>query len=96
LLGCVTASIAVSLALVEAIGGRATAAAVAAKLGVLDWNNRHRSDQFKLGFSDVHSRTYRSKAYALAATNNTVISLRGLHIMPDRLDVLTFNLSTLR
>ena len=132
----VTASIPVSLALVEAIGGRVTAAAVATRLGVEDWSNRHQSDQFKLSVrdvltgvinwlsfwakddiaipiaggvdeialalaADVHSRTYRSKAYSLAATKQPVISQRGLRILPDRLEnqtdayVATFSLSAL-
>lgn len=44
----VTASIPVSLALVEAIGGRARAASVAQAMGVEDWSAAHRSDKFKL------------------------------------------------
>ena len=42
------ASIPVSLALVEAIGGRERALAVATALGVADWSPAHRSDDFQL------------------------------------------------
>jgi transcriptional regulator GlxA family with amidase domain len=45
----VTASIPVSLALVEAIGGHERAVSVARALGVSDWGATHRSDDFKLG-----------------------------------------------
>ena len=44
----VSASIPVSVALVEAIGGRAKAESVARSLGVMDWSPRHDSEQFKL------------------------------------------------
>ena len=44
----VSASIPISLALVEAIGGRAQAEKVAAFLGVDDWSSSHNSEQFKL------------------------------------------------
>lgn len=44
----VTASMPVSLALVEAIGGPARAAEVAACMGVKDWSPRHRSASFHL------------------------------------------------
>jgi len=43
-----SASIPVSLALVEAIGGRERALAVAKSLGVADWSPAHRSDDFQL------------------------------------------------
>ena len=117
----VTASIPVSLALVESIGGHAIALEVATRLGVQDWSSRHQSDQFELGFTDVvtglinwlsiwakddigipidsgtdeialalaadvYSRTFRSKAYSVASTSDPVISQRGLHILPDRLE----------
>ncbi len=44
----VTASIPVSLALVEAIGGRERAVSVARAMGAADWSDAHRSDDFKL------------------------------------------------
>lgn len=44
----VTASVPVSLALVEAIGGRERAAALAARLGVASWDARHPSASFAL------------------------------------------------
>lgn len=48
----VTASIPLSLALVEAIGGRALADATAARLGVSDWSPRHRTADFQLRKSE--------------------------------------------
>jgi len=45
----VTASIPVSLALVEAIAGGERAEAVARDLGATDWSAAHRSDDFRLG-----------------------------------------------
>ena len=45
----VTASIPVSLALVEAIAGGERAEAVARDLGAPDWSTAHRSDDFRLG-----------------------------------------------
>ena len=44
----VSASLPVSLALVEAIGGRARAGALAAELGAESWDTRHDSSAFKL------------------------------------------------
>jgi len=44
----VTASIPVSIALVEAIAGRKRAAAVARKMGIESWSNEHPSTHFKL------------------------------------------------
>ena len=44
----VSASIPVSVALVEAIGGRAAAGRVATLLGISDWSAAHNSEQFKL------------------------------------------------
>jgi putative intracellular protease/amidase len=44
----VSASIPVSVALVEAIGGRARAERVARFLGITDWSPAHNSEQFKL------------------------------------------------
>ncbi|WKB54003.1 DJ-1/PfpI family protein [Eleftheria terrae] len=48
-----SASIPVSLALVEAIAGRDRAQQVAAELGVPDWNVAHDSERFKLGARTV-------------------------------------------
>jgi putative intracellular protease/amidase len=45
----VSASIPISIALVEAIGGRAAAERLAARIGVTDWSPRHDSEQFRLG-----------------------------------------------
>lgn len=45
----VTASIPVSIALIEAIGGRDRAAAVAARLLVNDWSDAHDSSQLRIG-----------------------------------------------
>ena len=45
----VSASIPISVALIEAIGGRARAEAVAKTLGVKDWSPVHDSGQFRLG-----------------------------------------------
>jgi putative intracellular protease/amidase len=47
------ASIPVSLALVEAIGGRERALAVAKSLGVADWSPEHRSDDFYLNAGHI-------------------------------------------
>lgn len=44
----VSASIPISVALVEAIGGRARAEALAKTLGATDWSPRHNSEQFRL------------------------------------------------
>jgi transcriptional regulator GlxA family with amidase domain len=49
----VTASIPMSLALVEAIGGHAVAAATARRLGVESWGSAHRTADFVLGRSDI-------------------------------------------
>lgn len=48
----VTASIPVSLALVEAIGGREAAEATARRLGVSDWSAAHRTADFHLSKGD--------------------------------------------
>lgn len=45
----VSASIPISIALIEAIAGRPRAEAVAARLGVSDWSAAHDSTQFRLG-----------------------------------------------
>jgi transcriptional regulator GlxA family with amidase domain len=44
----VSASIPISIALVEAIAGRARAEALAKRLGATDWSPRHNSEQFRL------------------------------------------------
>lgn len=49
----VTASIPMSLALVEAIAGRQTAEATAHRLGVEHWGAAHRSDNFQLSRGDI-------------------------------------------
>jgi len=49
----VTASIPVSLAIVEAIAGRERAAAVASTLGAQDWSAAHRSERFQLSGRDM-------------------------------------------
>jgi len=49
----VTASIPVSIAIVEAIAGRERAEALARELGVTDWSARHDSDAFRLGAGGV-------------------------------------------
>jgi hypothetical protein len=49
----VSASIPISVALVEAIGGRAAAEKVASFLGVTDWSAAHNSEQFKLDAGSV-------------------------------------------
>ncbi|MDQ0465035.1 putative intracellular protease/amidase [Caulobacter ginsengisoli] len=48
----VTASIPASLALVEALGGHAAAAGLAARLGVSDWSPAHQTDDFQITRSD--------------------------------------------
>lgn len=58
----VAASLPVSLALVEAIGGTAAARSVADRLGVRDWGATHRTADFRIGFGD-----YVRAAGALAA-----------------------------
>ena len=52
----ITASVPLMLALVEAIGGRAGAQKLAARLGVPDWDARHRSSAFQLTFE--HRKTF--------------------------------------
>ncbi|MFC5357791.1 DJ-1/PfpI family protein [Azospirillum himalayense] len=49
----VTASIPVSIALVEAIAGRERAAAVAQHLGIKDWGASHRGEGFSLTLSSI-------------------------------------------
>jgi hypothetical protein len=52
----ITASIPTMLVLVEAIAGRERAAAVAAELGVAEWDARHRSSNFELSLE--HMKTF--------------------------------------
>jgi putative intracellular protease/amidase len=52
----VSANVPVMMALVEAIGGRAAAARVAAELGVDNWDARHRSSAFTL--TAEHRKTF--------------------------------------
>jgi transcriptional regulator GlxA family with amidase domain len=115
----VSASLPFSLALVEAIGGRERAAALAAELGVDEWDARHNSEAFQrrgevirsaalntlafwqrdaigvriengvdeiaLAFrADAWSRTYRSKAFAVAAGEAPVRTRSGLLVQAER------------
>jgi transcriptional regulator GlxA family with amidase domain len=65
----VTASIPASLALVEAIGGRAAAEATAREFGVADWSARHRTADFQLRKGDVSAGV---KALAAVWAHETV------------------------
>ena len=67
----VTASIPVSLALVEAIGGRETALATAGRLGVDGWDASHRTDDFSLSRTDF----MRAVVRVLAIWNHEKIEL---------------------
>jgi putative intracellular protease/amidase len=58
----VTASIPMSLALVEAIGGRAIAEATARRFGVDSWAPAHRTADFAIGESDVAAARLASRA----------------------------------
>jgi putative intracellular protease/amidase len=113
----ISASIPVSLALVEAIGGRARAERVAAEIGQADWSTRHDSERYRvvglyatgivnryfaseetvglavengvdeMGLAlaaDRYSRTYRSKAYAVAPAAGPIRTRSGLTLLPDR------------
>jgi hypothetical protein len=112
----VTASIPLSLALVEAIAGTERAIKTAAELGISDWSDAHDSDQFHVGpgvyalairnwllprkdigipviegvdeialalTADAFSRTYRSRAYAVAEFAAPVKTRGGLTLLPD-------------
>lgn len=59
----VTASIPVSLALVEAIGGRDVALATAGRLGVSNWNPDHRTADFSLSRTDFVRAVLRVLAF---------------------------------
>ncbi|MDO7836275.1 DJ-1/PfpI family protein [Sphingobium sp. HBC34] len=113
----VTASLPISLALVEVIGGADAAARLSSQLGVASHDAAHRSDDFRLNAnwvmqllanriavwnhetigipvadgvddialaltSDVWSRTYRSKAFALSQSD-TITTRDGLILLPD-------------
>jgi putative intracellular protease/amidase len=119
----ISASIPVSIALVEAIAGRARAQGVADELGVPDWSTVHNSDAFLPRFgvnlmayirtaytnarlhrrqdigvpvapgvdeiglaltADAYTRTGRSHAYALAASDAPLPTRYGLTVIPDR------------
>lgn len=58
----VTASIPMSLALVEAIGGRAAAAATARRFGVDSWSAAHRTADFAIGEADIATATLAAHA----------------------------------
>jgi putative intracellular protease/amidase len=114
----VTASVPLSLAIVEAIGGRERAQAVARALGVDAWDAAHDSDAFRLDrghaltaarnwlafwshdaigipvasgvdeialalTADAYSRTYRSRALAVASDGAPLVTRRGLALLPD-------------
>jgi putative intracellular protease/amidase len=57
----VSASIPISVALVEAIGGRKRAEEIALFLGIKDWSPVHNSEQFKLGAGSIYT-VLRNKA----------------------------------
>jgi len=121
----ISASMPVSLALVEAIAGYDAAGILAKKLGVDDWSSRHDSDQFQPKFgvnisafsrtlvlnrwfhsvrnigvplstgvdeialaftADAYSRTGRSQAYSVAASDAPVMTRHGLVVLPDRIE----------
>lgn len=117
----VTASIPVSVALVEAIAGRDRATSLAQSLGIQRWDAGHQSDHFKLKakhiltaltnvlsvwarkdigipvqpgideialalVADAYSRTFRSKAFSLAAAAGPVTTKRDLVVLPDRVE----------
>jgi transcriptional regulator GlxA family with amidase domain len=57
----ITASMPVALTLIEAIGGREKAEAVAQEIGVIDWDARHDSDAFRF-----------TRPFALTAIRNSI------------------------
>jgi len=120
----VSASIPMSLTLIEAIAGHARAAQVARDLGVEHWDARHDSTAFrmnrefalaaagntlafwgheKLGIkiedgvdeialaltADAWSRTYRSSAVTIGASDGVIKSRSGIGIVPDRTQAKT-------
>jgi len=115
----VSASVPISLALVEGIGGTTAATALARRLGLDgDWSAAHDSAAFALSWrsvrlavgnwlsfwrheiigievgsgvdeialaftADAYSRTYMSKAVAVAEVPGTIRTKRGLELIPD-------------
>lgn len=100
----VTASIPVSLALVEAIGGRARAASVAHAMGVKDWSAAHRSDDFKLHTPDLYTAATNWIAFwaheeigipVSAGINEVTLALRAdAYARTYRTDVVTLSPSS--
>jgi len=115
----VSASIPISMALIEAIAGRAHAEEVGQRLGVAEWSPTHDSEQFSLTsehlltflsnkamfwrhealgvevrrdideirvalVADAYGRTRRTEALAVAASNEPVVTRRGLTLLPER------------
>jgi putative intracellular protease/amidase len=115
----VSASIPISMALIEAIAGRAHALEVGQRLGVTEWSATHNSEQFSLTskhlltvlsnkamfwrhealgvearpdideirvalVADAYGRTRRTEALSVAASNQPVVTRRGLTLLPDR------------
>jgi hypothetical protein len=115
----VSASIPISMALIEAIAGRAHAQEVGQRLGVTEWSPTHNSEQFSLTskhlltflsnkamfwqhealgvevrpeideirvalVADAYGRTRRTEALSVAASNQPVVTRRGLTLLPDR------------
>lgn len=115
----VSASIPISMALIEAIAGRAHAQEVGQRLGVIEWSPAHNSEQFSLTpkhlltvlgnkamfwrhealgvevrpgideirialVADAYGRTRRTGALAVAASNQPIVTRRGLTVLPDR------------
>jgi putative intracellular protease/amidase len=115
----VSASIPISMALIEAIAGRAHAQEVGQRLGVSEWSPTHNSEQFSLTskhlrtvlsnkamfwrhealgvevrpeideirvalVADAYGRTRRTEALSVAASNQPLVTRRGLTLLPDR------------
>ena len=114
----VSASIPVSIALVEAIAGRERAEKLAASLGIDEWSTKHDSEEYRLTAghvltllrnraafwrhealeiavqpgvdeitlalsADLWSRTYRSRVYVSAASDEPIRTRGGLRLVPD-------------
>src|SRR5688572_26592078 len=112
----VSASIPISMALIEAIAGRAHAEEIGQRLGVAEWSPTHDSEQFSLTsehlltflgnkamfwrhealgievrrdideirlalVADAYGRTRRTEALAVAASNEPVVTRRGLTLL---------------
>jgi putative intracellular protease/amidase len=115
----VSASIPISMALIEAIAGRAHAQEVGQRLGVTEWSATHNREQFSLTskhlltvlsnkamfwrhealgvevrpdideirvalVADAYGRTRRTDALAVAASNQPIVTRRGLTLLPER------------